>query len=200
MFIFSCLGQGEVELGIAYTFFFKSLTKNIAFYEKRIRHLILHLFSFLKQNRSKFKLRSNLVVTALSWTNLARPLTRFFHDFDSDQIFFVFWIRTGLQRKYFCVNPIVTLGVVVKVSKVIAMLAFGHPVNPTNDVGNRCVNSRHIGFTTSYSPGHNSSQNMPKNTKIQSISKLPNPRFLHTECRNILIEWELMVSFVNDRK
>ena len=123
------------------------------------------------QNRSKLKLRSNFVIAASSWTNLAKiwPLTRGFHQFHSFQIDFVIWIRTGLQRKYFCINPIVTLGVVVKVSKVIAMLAFGHPVNPTNDVGNRCVNSRHIGFTTSYSPGHNSSQNMPKNTKYSQL-------------------------------
>ena len=123
------------------------------------------------QNQSKLKLRSNLVVAASSWTNFSKiwSLTRGFHQFRSFQIDFVIWIRTGLQRKYFCINPIVTLWVVVKVSKVIAMLAFGHPVNPTNDVGNGCVNSRHIGFTTSYSPGHNSSQNMPKNTKYSQL-------------------------------
>ena len=125
------------------------------FSQKKTKKLIL-TNSFDQSDSFDGKIR-NIYLTQLKSTNFEVKFARIFEVLGSFQL--VIYPNLFFQLRYLILKIIVTLWVIIIIGISGTMLAFSGRMNETECVRNRCVDSRHIRYSTSYSPCHNSSQN-----------------------------------------
>ena len=99
----------------------------------------------------------NIYLTQLKSTNFEVKFARILEVLGSFQL--VIYPNLFFQLRNLILKIIVTLWVIIIIGISGTMLAFSGWMNETEGVRNRCVYSRHIRYSTSYSPCHNSSQN-----------------------------------------
>ena len=126
-----------------------------SFHKKQTKKRIL-TNSFDQSDSFDGKIR-NIYLTQLKSTNFEVKFARIFEVLGSFQL--VIYPNLFFQLRYLILKIIVTLWVIIIIGISGTMLAFSGRMNETECVRNRCVDSRHIRYSTSYSPCHNSSQN-----------------------------------------
>ena len=99
----------------------------------------------------------NIYLTQLKSTNFEVKFARILEVLGSFQL--VIYPNLFFQLRNLILKIIVTLWVIIIIGISGTMLAFSGRMNETECVRNRGVDSRHIRYSTSYSPCHNSSQN-----------------------------------------
>ena len=139
------------------------------FSQKKIR---ISTNSFNQSDSFDGKIRS-IYLTQLKSTNFEVKFARILEVLGSFQL--VIYPNLFFQLRYLILKIIVTFWVIIIIGISGTMLAFSGRMNETECVRNRGVDSRHIRYSTSYSPCHKTSQNKSeKNTLIRNFKAVQN--------------------------
>lgn len=137
--------------------FLKNWGKRIARHKFSQKNKIRILTNSFDQSDSFDGEIRNIYLTQLKSTNFEVKFARILEVLGSFQL--VIYPNLFFQLRNLILKIIVTLWVIIIISISGTMLAFSGRMNETECVRNRGVDSRHIRYSTSYSPCHNSSQN-----------------------------------------